>query len=241
MLVDHEKTMISQMQQTMEEGIDSFFRKLNISSYSLVAHMNHHASNSLATHVTLESTQFNMSLNYFPSQAPLPRDTVLDKEVPKSEMVFSLLMVQHTSMILMPNDYFVSTVNSGVDVATYSDSVLVASVSNYLDALVHACHNSKYVQKSMSTIHNGISNIQHAHAYSNSSAIEKIHMPMNNYYDQTNIIYLESFHEASYVSGPNNFQHSVSSFYSLVENSHCINRSRHMPMDERIGQLNSNY
>jgi hypothetical protein len=38
-------------------------------------------------------------------------------------------------------------------------------------------------------------------------------MPMNNYHDQTNIIYPESFHGASYVSGPNNFQHGDSSFY----------------------------
>jgi hypothetical protein len=97
------------------------------------------------------------------------------------------------------------------------------------------------VQKLVSTMQNGISNIQHEHAYSHSSAIEQIHIPMNNYHDQTNIIYLESFHEASYVSGPNNFQHGVSSFYSLVENSHCINQSRHMPMDERIGQINSNH
>jgi hypothetical protein len=68
-------------------------------------------------------------------------------------------------MILTPNDYFVITVNSHVDVATYSDSILVASASNYSDVLVHACHNSEYIQKSMSTIHNGISNIQHAYAY----------------------------------------------------------------------------
>jgi hypothetical protein len=47
-----------------------------------------------------------MSLNYFPSQAPLARDTFLDKEAPKSEMIFSLPMVQETSMILMPNDFF---------------------------------------------------------------------------------------------------------------------------------------
>jgi hypothetical protein len=67
MLVDHNKTMMSQMQQTMEESIDKFFRKLNISSNSPVAHMNHHSSNSLATHVPLESTQFNMSFTYFPS------------------------------------------------------------------------------------------------------------------------------------------------------------------------------
>jgi hypothetical protein len=90
-------------------------------------------------------------------------------------------------------------------------------------------------------MHSGISNIQHALAYSYSSAIEQIHMPMNNYRDQMNIIYPESFHEASYVSGPNNFLHGVSSFYSSIEKSHCINRPRHMLMDERIGQFNSNH
>jgi hypothetical protein len=182
-----------------------------------------------------------MSLNYFPSQAPSTRDTFLDKEVPKSEMVFSLPMVQQTSMILRPSDYFASTINSHVDVAIYSDSVLVTSACNYSDVLVYAYHNSKYVQKLVSTMHSVISNIQHAPAYSHSSVIEKIHMLMNNYHDQTNIIYPESFHEASYVSGPNNFQHGVSSFYSSVEYSHCINRSQHMPMDERIGQFNYNH
>jgi hypothetical protein len=136
-------------------------------------------------------------LSYFPSQAPLARDTFIDIEVLKSETIFSLPMVQQTSMISMPNDYFVSTVNSHVDVATYSDSVLVASASNYSDILVHACHNSEYVQKSMSSMHSSISNIQHALAYSHSSAIEQIHMSMNNYHDQTNIIYPESFHETS--------------------------------------------
>jgi hypothetical protein len=39
MIVDHNKTMMSQMQQTMEENIDMFFRKLNISSNSPVAHI----------------------------------------------------------------------------------------------------------------------------------------------------------------------------------------------------------
>jgi hypothetical protein len=107
--------------------------------------MNQHASNSSVTHVPLESTQFNMSLNYFPSQPPSARDTFLDKEVPKSEMVFSLPMVQHTSMILIPNDYFMSTINSHVGVATYNDSALVVSASNYSDVLIHAYHNSEYI------------------------------------------------------------------------------------------------
>jgi galactitol-specific phosphotransferase system IIB component len=205
MLVDYYKNMENQMQQMIEERIDKFVRNLDISYNSPTAHVNQHALNSSTIHVPLESTQFNTSLNYFPSQAPLVRDTFIDIEVLKSETVFSLPMVQQTSMISMPNDYFVSIVNSHVDVATYSDSVLVASASNYSDVLVHACHNSEYVQKSMSTMHGGFSSIQHAPAYSHSSAIEQIHMTMNNYHDQTNIIYPESFYEASYVSGTNNF------------------------------------
>jgi hypothetical protein len=96
-------------------------------------------------------------------------------------------------MILTPNDYFASTINSHIDVATYSDSIIVASASNYSDVLVHTCHNSEYVQKSMSTMHNGISNIQYAPAYSYLSAIEQIHMLMTSYHDQTNIIYQKVF------------------------------------------------
>jgi hypothetical protein len=169
-----------------------------------------------------------MSLNYFPSQAPSVRDTFLDIEVPKSETVFSLPMVQQTSMISTHNDYFVSTINSHVDVATYSDSVLVALASNYSDVLVHACHNSEYVKSryQLCTI---------------ALATYDMHLLILIHRCQLCIIYPESFHETSYVSGPNNFQHGVSSFYSSVENSHCINQLRHMLMDERIGQLNYNY
>jgi hypothetical protein len=86
----------------------------------------------------------------------------------------------------------------------------------------------------MLTMHSGISNIQHAPAYSHSSAIEQIHMPMNNYHGQTNIIYPESFHEASYVSGPNDFQHGVSSFHPSAENSCYMAQLQHMSMNERI-------
>jgi hypothetical protein len=131
MLVDYYKNMKNQMQQMVEERIDKFVRNLDISYDSPTAYVNQHALNSSAIHAPLESTQFNMTLNYFPSQTPSARDTFIDIEVPKSETVFSLQMVQHTSMILMPNDYFAGTVNSRVDVATYSGSVLVPSTSNY--------------------------------------------------------------------------------------------------------------
>jgi hypothetical protein len=152
MLIDYYKNMENQMQQMIEERIDKFVRNLDISYGSPTAHVNQHALNSSAIHVPLESAQFNTSLNCFPSQAPSARDTFLDIEVPKSGTVINLPMVQQTSMISMPNDYFVSVVNSHVDVETYSDTVLVASASNYSDILVHACHNSEYVQKSMSTM-----------------------------------------------------------------------------------------
>jgi hypothetical protein len=56
---------MSQMQQTMEESIDTVFRKLNISSNSPVAHMNHHSSNSSATHVPLEIPNLTCCLLIF--------------------------------------------------------------------------------------------------------------------------------------------------------------------------------
>jgi galactitol-specific phosphotransferase system IIB component len=68
-----------QMQQMMEESIDKFFRKLNISFDSLVAHVDQRISNSSTTHVSVENTQFNISLNYFPSQAPSARNIFFDK------------------------------------------------------------------------------------------------------------------------------------------------------------------
>jgi hypothetical protein len=43
----------------IEESLAKYFKNLNQSSDSLVAHVNQHASNSLATHVPLENTQFS--------------------------------------------------------------------------------------------------------------------------------------------------------------------------------------
>jgi hypothetical protein len=148
-------------------------------------------------------------------------------------------------MLSMPNGYFASTPNSHVDVATYSDSLLISSASNCLDDPNHTYHNFEYVQKSMSTMcyvsFNGISNIQRAPAYSHSSAIEQIHMPMNNYHDQTSMTSSANFPKALYVSGSSNGQEGVSSFYSSVENPHYMNQSQPMSMNERIGQFNSGY
>jgi hypothetical protein len=148
MLVDYYKNMENQMQQMIEERIDKFVRNLDISYDSPTAHVNQHALNSSATHVPLESTQFNTPLNYFSSQSPLTRNTFNDKEVPKSEIVFSAPMLesklQHASVLSMPNDCFVSIINSHVDVAMYSDSILVASASNCSNGLNHTYYNSAY-------------------------------------------------------------------------------------------------
>jgi hypothetical protein len=81
MLVDYSKNMENLMQQMIEERKDKFVRNLDISYDSPTVHVYQHALHSSAIHVTLESTQFNTPLNYFPSQAPSARDTFLDKEV----------------------------------------------------------------------------------------------------------------------------------------------------------------
>jgi hypothetical protein len=110
----------------------------------------------------------------------LARNTFLDKEVPKSEIVFSPPMfkskLQHASMLSMPNDCFANIINSHVDVATYSDNILVASASNCLNGLNHRYYNSEYEKMLMSIMHsesfNDFGNIQHALAYPHSLAIE---------------------------------------------------------------------
>jgi hypothetical protein len=110
MLVDYYKNMKNQMQQMIEERIDKFDRNLDISYDSRTTHVNQHALNSSAIHVPLESTTFNTLLKYFSSQSPLARNTFIDKEVPKSEIIFRTSMfmskLQHASVLSMPNDCF---------------------------------------------------------------------------------------------------------------------------------------
>jgi galactitol-specific phosphotransferase system IIB component len=157
MLVDYYKNMENRMQQMIEERIDKFVRNLDISHDSPAAHVNQHALNSSTIHVPLESTKLNTSINYFSSQSPLARITFIDKEVPKSEIVFSPPIfkskLQHSSMLSMPNDCFVNIVNSHVDVTTYRDNILVASASNCSNGLNHTYYNSEYEQMSMSITH----------------------------------------------------------------------------------------
>jgi hypothetical protein len=82
--------------------------------------------------------------------------------------------------------------------------IYFASASNCSNDLNHTYYNSEYEQMLMSIMHseslNGFGNIQHAPAYPHSSAIERIHMPMNVNHDQTNMVNLANFHKALYVS-----------------------------------------
>jgi hypothetical protein len=203
----------------------------------------------MSINMPLESIQFNTPLNYFSSQSPLARNTFVDKEVLKSEIVFSPPMfeskLQHASMFSMPNDCFANIVNSHVDVSTYGDNIVVASASNCSNGLNHTYYNSEYEQMSMSIMHfesfNGFGNIQHAPAYPHSPTIERIHMPMNINHDQTNMENLANFHKASYVSCSSDGQQGVSSFHSSTENSCYMAQLQNMPMNERIGQFNSSY
>jgi hypothetical protein len=94
MFVDYDKIMRNQMQHIIEEGLAKFFKYLNISSDSHVAHANQYASNSSATHVRLENLHVGMSLNYFPSQIPSARNTFLDREKSQSAMVLNPPMVE---------------------------------------------------------------------------------------------------------------------------------------------------
>jgi hypothetical protein len=66
-------------------------------------------------------------------------------------------------------------------------------------------------------------------------------MPMNINHDQTNMVNLENFHKASYVSCSSDGQQGVSSLHSLAENSCYMAQLQHMPMNEIIGQFNSSY
>jgi hypothetical protein len=92
--------------------------------------------------------------------------------------------VQYATMLSMPNGYFVGTPNSYVDVATYSDSILLSLVSNCSHEPNHTYQNFEYVQNMMSTTcsmsFNGISNIRHEPAYSHSSVIDRA----NSYADE---------------------------------------------------------
>ena len=59
--------------------------------------------------------------------------------------------VQHANTSYVFNDYFASTTNFHVDVASHNSGIHIASASNYSDGFNYVTYNSKtYMQQSMS-------------------------------------------------------------------------------------------
>jgi hypothetical protein len=121
-------------------------------------------------------------------------------------------------------------------------SIRVALTSNCSDGLNHAYCNYECVQEP--TMHfvgfNGSSNIQHIRIYWYSTAVDQIHMLMNNYHDKTNMMSLEILMKCQ-ASRSCNIQQGVSSYFLSTENLHYTNQSQHFPVNERVGQINSSY
>ena len=81
------------------------------------------------------------------------------------------------------------------------------------------------------------SNIQHT--YFHTSAPEQVHMPMNNYQSQTNIVSSANLYETSCANDFNIVQQGVSYAYSSATNSEYLTQS--MPMNEKIGHADFRY
>ena len=83
------------------------------------------------------------------------------------------------------------------------------------------------------------SNIQHT--YFHTSAAEQVHMPMNNYQGQTNIVSSANLYETSCANNFNTVQQGVSYAYSLAASSQYLIPSQSMPMNEKIGHTDFSY
>jgi hypothetical protein len=104
------------------------------------------------------------------------------------------------------NNYFASSINSHVDVASYNHTRYVASAKTFDNALHHMHHNHGYYgQESMSTLNslsfNATSNIQHVKPYSlaiNSQyVVPPQDIPMNERISYDNANYLANFSQNS--------------------------------------------
>ena len=60
---------------------------------------------------------------------------------------YTMPEVQHASTSFVSTDYFGSTINSHVDVASHNNGIHIASASNYSDGFNYATYNSEnYLQ-----------------------------------------------------------------------------------------------
>jgi len=134
--------------------------------------------------------------------------------------------VQHASTSYISTDYFASTINSHVDVASHNSGIHIASASNYSDSFNYAAYTSENcLQQPMpNNMHNlnfdATSNIQLT--YFHTSAAEQVHMPMNNYQGQTNMVSSADLYEISCANDFNIVQQGVSYAYSSAANSQYL-------------------
>jgi hypothetical protein len=64
---------------------------------------------------------------------------------------------------------------------------------------------------------------------------------MNNYHDKTNMMSLEILMKCHRLVVPVIFSRVFHHIFCLTENLHYTNQSQHLPVNERVGQINSSY
>jgi hypothetical protein len=152
--------------------------------------------------------------------------------------------VQHANISYVSNHYFSSTTNFHVDVASHNSGIHIALASNYSDGFNYAVYNSEnYMQQPMpNNMHNlNFDATNNIHTYFHTSAAEQVHMLMNNYQGQTNMVSSANLYETSCANHSNTIQQGVSYAYSSVASSQYLIPSQSMPMNEKIGHTDFSY
>jgi hypothetical protein len=114
--------------------------------------------------------------------------------------------VQHTNTLYVYDNYYTSTTNSNIDVARYNDS----------DSFSYVDYNfENYMQQPMlNNMHtlnfDATSNIQHTSFHK--LAVQHVHMPMNNYQGQTNMMNSANLYETPCANNFSAIQQGVHMF-----------------------------
>jgi hypothetical protein len=128
-----------------------------------------------------------------------------------SQNYYNYLELQLANASYDSNNYFVSYMNSHVDVASHNHTKYVASANTFDNAPHHMHHNHGYYgQEPMSTLNslsfNATSNIQHVNPYSSAMSSQYVvpsqDMPMNKRigYDNANYLAYYSQNLAPYTN-----------------------------------------
>jgi hypothetical protein len=105
------------------------------------------------------------------------------------------------------NNYFASTMNPYVDVATFDTSRHIASANTCSDGFIYANYNSEFnMRRSLSNMHdlnfNDTSNIQN---YTHTPAVQQVQKSVNMYQGQTNMVSLANSYGTPHASNSTNF------------------------------------